>query len=311
MTCACPKCETAIRIEPDHISYTGTQLNCPKCKGKFWTQREDYSRRAYKKPGKIYCFGCGGELGNEVICLSCGKLYPEYSVVQTSKPVQRKQRKEKTGFSFNLDFKPAKKRAEKTESVLEPVRETDTEVRTNFKPLAFAAMAVMVVVLIVGIAKFYSHAQARQQYSKDFIVALFGIKSGADFCLKNSREVSTTWESTGQAVAPRISQKKLDHLNDVKQQIDLAMDKLAETPEEFSASRDKLARLYQVYLKTKALNESPPASFTVLADDIQKLENDFTATARSLRDVMPEALHAELKESVARYRNLKFLLEKA
>jgi hypothetical protein len=301
LNCACPKCDAAIDIDIRDISFSGTVQHCSECKAKFWTLREGFTLRAYKKQGEIYCFGCGHKLGHEDICLHCGSLFPDYFVVQLSKPAQRKQQK------ASVNFKPVSKRSPEFtfEDVVEPLKQT------NLKPLAYVAMAMLVVVLLVGGSKYYIHYQAKQKYSRDFVVALFGIKSGADLCLKNSTQISSTWKTTHQATAPRLSQKDLEHLEAVQEQIDKAMDKLAETPEEYHKSHDRLKNLYQVFLNLKSINDSSPASLDELSVMSEKLEKDFIVAAIQLRDGLPENLLNELTAYVNKYHNLRFLIEKS
>jgi len=234
------------------------------------------------------------------LCLQCGKLIPNYYVVQTSKPAQRKHQKK----SFSISFTPAtKKTADFTyEDAAEPKKQT------NFKPLAYVVLAVLLLALAGGLGKYYVHLQNKQQYLRNFIVALIGIKSATDRCLKNSAKISSDWKDTGQAIAPRLSENELDHLESVKVAIDEAMDKLAETPEEFTESRQRLTKLYRIYLKLKSLNESSLASQEELSATSAKLEQEFIVAARQLKGTFPEPLQDELTASIGKYRNLRFLV---
>jgi len=299
-TCACPKCEAVIEVEIDEISNAAASQQCPECNFKFWTHREEFTLRPYKKKGKIYCFGCGHELGHDDLCLRCGRLFPDYYVVQTAKPAQRKQQKEPFSFSFRSARRPVEEVA--FEEVAEPRQ------RTNFKPLAYVALAVLLLVLAGGVGKYYLHQQAKKQYSRNFIVALYGLKSATDLCLGNSAKISSAWKASGQAIAPRLSTEQLTRLETVKVAIDEALDKLAETPEEFADSRQRLTKLYQIYLQLKSLNESSPDSLAELSANVAKLDKEFVAAAKQLKNGFPEMLLDELTASVGKYRNLGFMI---
>jgi len=304
-TCACPKCEAVIEVEIDDITNAAASQQCPKCNVKFWTQREEFTLRPYKKKGKIYCFGCGHELGHDDLCQRCGRLFPDYFVVQTAKPVQRKQQKK----SFSFSSRPAREPVE--EVTFEEVafeEAAEPRQRTNFKPLAYVALVVLLLVLVGGIGQYYLQQQAKKQYSRNFIVALYGLKSATDLCLGNSAKISSDWKASGQAIAPRLSTEQLTRLETVKVAIDEALEKLTETPEEFAASRQQLTKLYQVYLQLKSLNESSPDSLEELSANVAKLDKDFIAAAKQLKNGFPDMLLDELTASVGKYRNLRFMV---
>src|ERR1035441_3358055 len=88
MTCSCPKCHAQIEVDFSSIPENGTFTPCPECKGRFWTNKESYARMALKKEGSTYCDKCGKELGHQIVCAGCGVMYPDYYLVQASKPPQ-------------------------------------------------------------------------------------------------------------------------------------------------------------------------------------------------------------------------------
>ena len=154
--------------------------------------------RAYKKQGRIYCFGCGHELGNAMLCAHCGSLCPDYCVVQSVKFVTHKQKK--AGLSFSLARRPkAAKRVAVSQAVsenqslddAEPQTKDISEQQSNKNLLSYVALAVLVLVLTGGIGKFYMDHKSTQEYSKKFIVALYGIKSGTDLSLKHIDDISS------------------------------------------------------------------------------------------------------------------------
>lgn len=310
MRCPCPKCDTNIEMSAQEISASGSQ-NCPECKQKYWTQREEFMLRAYKKQGKIYCIGCGHELGCEMICMQCGNLCPDYCIVQSSKPVVRKQKKAGSSFSLGRRAKPAVWKSPgkvTSESTTAPEQSADQE--ANKKGLTYVAIAVLALVLIGGMTKVYLDNKADQLYSKNFIVALYGVKAGTDLSLKSITDISSGWQQTVEAtnIAPRLSQKDLDKSQRAKVNISTAISGLSESSEKFVKAKKNLIRLYKVYEKIYALSISAPGSLDTFTASTSKLEADFSKTAGELKSTMPEVLREKLQDSLDKYPNLKFML---
>lgn len=315
MRCSCPKCDVIIEVQEEGLSAKGNSRHCPECSGKYWVQREHFMLRAFKKQGRIYCFDCGHELGVENLCMGCGSICPDYCVVQSSKPSVHVQ--QRAGFSFSLSRSQATKSTAPRLSSKRAAPHSDSEQKhqqpVNSKWLAYAGLAVLLLVLAGGVGKFYLAQKAEQQYAKDFIVALYGIKSGTDMCLESIDAISTEWQKSAESfnVAPRPTEKDLGRFATVKTRISEAMDKLNESPEKFVEARENLARLHKVYGEIYALSTSAPGSLGALTESKQKLETEFFKKADVLMTSMPEPLQGELRISVAKYRNLKFMVEKS
>ena len=308
MKCVCPKCEAFIETHEQEVSSKGDSQRCPECNEKYWTQREEFMLRAYKKQGRIYCIDCGHELGCETLCMHCGSLCPDYCIVQSSKPVVRKQKK--AGFSFNLGrrSKPAVQTIIRKEAPEQSEEASDQ--KTNKKWLAYAAIAVMAVVLVGGMTKVYLNHKADQLYSKKFITTLYGIKSGTDLSLGIMADLSSEWGKTVKItnIAPRSSPEKLDKIKLVKTKINKALGSLGESPEKFTKAKNDLIKLHKIYEKIYVLNTSTPGSLDTFSASTRKLEAEFLKTASELKSTMPEVLQEELETSVTKYRNLKFML---
>ncbi len=105
-------------------------------------------------------------------------------------------------------------------------------------------MAVLLLALTGGITKLYFDNKAEQEYSKKFLVALYGIKSGADLSLEMIENTTSGWQEVVETsnIAPRTSKQDLDKLVKVKARIDQAMESLKESPEKFVESKNKLSQ---------------------------------------------------------------------
>jgi hypothetical protein len=301
MKCPCPKCAAAIEIPEQKISATASSQQCPDCRDKYWFRQEKFMLRAYRKQGRIYCFGCGEELGSEVLCLSCGSLCPDYCVVQSAKFVVHKQ--QKAGYSFSLP--------QRGKSSTKAAAPKAAKQKTRSGWLVYAVLLVMALALVGGMTKVYLDNQAHQAYAKDFIVALYGVKSGTDLNLGLIDKTSSVWQqNTGAGtVIPRPTQKDLDKLTAVKKRIGEAMNTLNDSPEKFTEAHAKLIQLHGIYEQIYALNTSMPDSLEDYTVSVDKLKTSFSEVADDLKRSMPEELSDELKASVAKYKNLNFMVK--
>lgn len=315
MRCPCPKCDAMVEMSWLDIPAAGDSQRCPECNEKYWIRREAFLLRAFKKQGRIYCFDCGHELGSDMLCMHCLILCPDYCVVQSSKFVGRNQSKDGSIFSPARRPKLAaplisSKEVPKPAAPLVSSSESSKQ-QANMNWLKYVAFAVMALVLVGGVTKVYLDHKVNQQYSKKFIATLYGIKSGTDFSLKLIAETSSKWKDTLGTIniAPRTSKHDLDKLIVVKARINESLDNLNESPEKFIEAREKLIKLHSIYEEIYTLNISYPESLGSFTLSKDKLETSFFKAAADLKSSMPEELIDELKVSVAKYRNLGFLIK--
>lgn len=294
MRCSCPKCSAQIELDSPSVPEKGEMTACPECGGRFWRHREPFALRAYRKEWKIFCDRCGGEPGADELCGACGQLFPDYWVVQTSKPAQRNVR---TPLLPRGASSPVGKiRPGMAES---PAAGEGLPFRLSGRVLGYVGGAVLLAVLGLFLVNAYSARAARQQFARNYVVALYGIKSGLDMGLKKGEVIE---QGRG------LSSKDLADLKTVKDEVDVAMAAVGTPPEEFVGATERLTALYQVYTRVYALDNNPPGSPADFAAAADKLEDSFAASARELKAALPEELAAELAQSVTKYRNLAFLV---
>ena len=302
MKCACPKCDAAVEIQDQKISASPSSQQCPDCNDKYWFRQEKFALRAYRKSGRVYCFGCGHELGSEILCLNCGSLCPDYCVVQSPKFVKHQQ--QRAGYSFSLP--QLRSESARPHRAAKTARQPGS---TNW--LVYAVLVVLVLAVAGGLGKFYLDNQAEEEYARNFIVALYGVKSGTDLGLGLIDGISSQWQKNLDAggIAPNTGQKDLDKLGQVKKRVTQAMATLDECPEKFAEARQKLVRLHRIYEDIYALNVAMPSSLGELNSSEDRLKENFFKAADDLRRSMPAELSDELKSSVSRYRNLNFMVK--
>lgn len=301
MTCSCPKCHAQIEIDLSNIPENGTLTPCPDCKSRFWINKESYARMALKKEGKAYCDKCGKELDHIIVCKACGVMYPDYYLVQASKPPRRQVEKPDL-FSVGFTLRPAVKQ---------------TYVYTGggksaagpSKPFFVKVGLLALVALLVVAAGFYFHLKKVEQlYARNYMRALYTMKVGTDLSLSTCAKVSAEWKTSmdaGQRYAPHISAEDEARLNSVKDTTDKFMQTLNEPPKKFIDSKEKLVNLYGVYTKANSLAVTPSGSLTSFTESSSRSQNDFNVAIQELKGSLPTELSAELKIAKAKYKGLK------
>lgn len=308
MNCSCPKCNADIQIDRSRATETGTATTCPECNSRFWLLREPFVLRAYKKAGNLYCHSCNSPLGTSHMCENCGALYPSYCVVQAVKPVRRKAVK-------TADYFGRAKRSKKQTVVAShdsSVYASHESPATRRKSLPILLVVVVAVVaLAAAIGSYVVKAKAEQQYARNYVLALYGVKSGADRSLNKFEKVSGEWKAmaeSGQVYILRIAPQEKADLDTVKAEVDKVMQQLGAPPEKFSDAQDRLSRLYQIYSRLYALNLSPPDNLPAFSEATTRLARDFDRATQELKSTLPEELFEEIRQVAPRYKNLQPLV---
>ena len=174
MIVPCPKCDAKTELDLSHISEEGTSAKCPECKTRFWITKESFARRALKKDGKTLCSFCNHELSNYLDCPTCGVMYPDFCVVQTSKPVRKKTRKTSGPISFSI--RPQRK----ARSVVSQQRPTE---KASKSLLNTVGLVVLVALVAVAAGVTYSKMKSERQYTENLGKASLSFQ-GAPHCIQ-------------------------------------------------------------------------------------------------------------------------------
>jgi len=282
----------------------GTFMPCPECKSRFWVNKESYARMALKKEGKVYCDKCGKELEHIIVCAECGVMCPDYYLVQASKPPRRQIEKREL-FSVSFSLKPSKQTYAYTYTAAKESRERSAAPKSVVKGVGLIVLAAL---LVIGAGYYYQIKKAENQFAKDYMRALYVMKTGTDLGLESCNKVSSNWKASmnaGQNFIPRISSEEETGLNKIKDATDVYMQKLNKPPKKFINAKTKLANLYGVYSRVLALAVAPSGSFSGFSDSASKSQNDFNAAVQELKGSLPPELSAELKIAKAKYKGLK------
>jgi hypothetical protein len=254
-----------------------------------------------KKEGKTYCDKCGKELEHLIVCAVCGVVYPDYYLVQASRPPRRHVEKLDL-FSMSFTLKPAAKQTYIYTGAKKSVAGPSKAIFVKVGLLALIAL------LAVGIGYFLHLKKSEQQYAKNYMRALYTIKSGTDLGLSTCTKLSAEWKTSmeaGQKYAPHISAEDETRLNSVKEITDRFMQTLNKPPEKFINSKEKLANLYEVFATVHALAVSPSGALPSYTDSASKSQSEFNVAVQELKGSLPPELSAELLIAKAKYKGLK------
>lgn len=300
MKCSCPKCNANIQVDLPHIPENGIATPCPECNSRFWTNKESFACRALKKEGKLYCAQCSNELNHQIVCPTCGVLFPDFCVVQTSKPVKRQLKKPGIAVSFSL--RPAQQKI----PGISTSGKTSSKSRKSLVTIVSLLMLVVVLSALIGVA--YNKRKAEQEFSRYYVLAVYGIKTGTDLDLNQCAKLAADWKTkmnAGQNFQPSISPVDESRLNKVKVEIDNVMQRLNKPPKKFIAANANLAKLYGSYAQLHSLTLAPPSSLAGFTDSAAKSENDFRQAVQGFKAVLPTELSAEIDKAKAKYKGLR------
>jgi hypothetical protein len=258
--------------------------------------QDSAARRALKKEGNIYCAKCGNELDHLIVCRGCGFKFPDYFLVQVSKPVRRKAGKSDRSMSF----------------ALRPMSQTyaipSKSVSISRKPLVMVTGLLVVTALATAGTLVYHKMSLEKQYRENFILVLSGAKAGAELSLADCAKVSAEWKTSmdaGQNFIPSISPTDRARLTKVKDRAEKNMQKLSDPPEKFIAANEKLVKLFGVYSNLQAVTLAPSGSLASFTETVRKSENDLKLATQALKDNLPAELSEEIKQEKSKYIELR------
>ena len=296
----CPKCDAKTQVDLSQIPEDGTSAKCPECNTRFWITKESFATRALKKEGKSLCYYCNNELNNYLDCPTCGVMYPDFCVVQISKPVKKKKRTTSSAISFSI--RPQRR----TRGV---VSQQATH-KSSKSILITSVVVALVAVLVVTLGVSYYKKQAEQQYASNFIQTLYGIKLGTDLNIRQCSTISANWKAkmdAGQKFDLNISDKDKSRMDSAKNDIDKLMQKLPKVPQKFSKANENLAKLYGIYTKSYSLAAAPSGTLPVFTDSAGKLESEFKQTAQELKASLSAELADKYQKALPKYKELQSL----
>lgn len=302
MTVPCPKCDAKTQLDLPHIPEDGTSAKCPECNTRFWITKESFATRALKKEGKSLCYFCSNELSNFLDCPTCGVMYPDFCIVQTSKPAKKKKRVSSSAVSFSI--RPQRR----TRGIA--LQQATATHKPSKSILITSVVVAVVAVLAVTLGVAYFNKQAEEQYASGFMRALYGIKLGTDSNIKQCSIISANWKTkmdAGQNFDLRISDQDKSRIDSAKSDIDILMQKLPKVPQKFNKANENLIKLHGIYTKSYSLTTAPSGTLPVFTNLAGNLESEFKQTAQELKATLPPELADKYQKALPKYKALQNL----
>lgn len=314
MTCHCPKCAAKIAIDLSQIPDGVAANTCPECKTHFVLTRESFARRAYRKKGEINCAECGEQLGHTLHCPECKSLYPEYLAAEFPDAARKRANQNRDLFSslkiISFEWRPKTAPA----SGYKPVRKESAHAPKTVdlkRRKIIAGVCTLVILALAAVAtNFYLQNKAKKQYVTTYVMALYGIKTGADLSLKSCAKISADWKAktdAGQNTPPRIISTDEAKLTKIKTQTDKYLQKMTKPPSKFAKANEDITRLNEIYTKLQSAAINPSSTLSGFDAQVSKAETDFKQAASELKKNLSDELSTEFEIGKSKYRGLKEL----
>lgn len=172
---------------------------------------------------------------------------------------------------------------------------------------ALGVIFLLLISLITGIVQYRNNMQ--KHYSKNFVMALYVMKSGMDMGEKVCNGTSGV-ESSATPDLSGIDPETLADMKYVNAETNKIMGELGSPPGEYLQAAQILQKLYALYEKTNYMVISSPDSLSRHEAEIVAAREEFSREIKNLKTNLPAPLAEELKKAGKKY-DLRFMaLEK-
>lgn len=299
MKIICPNCHHRHRGYTPQSTITPFPLVCARCSTQFLVNWK--IRLAGKTDDTIVvCSWCAAKQPDSDRCQYCGRPFYDYAHCrQTPRRAPKASPKRR-------DEKPVQARRD-AQGIPDTRRVTGrfpSAARWKICMLALTAIAVFGISL-----NSFWHKNSEQQYLTNYVIALYGIRSGLELSGRTCSDIAADWQKdldAGREVSNDISRKESADLATVKREIDLVMSKLKPAPEKLGRSSAKLQEMYDIYLEVHTLANRPFGTPKSIMSTVDSLKTVFRLKVRELKQIMPPQLSDEITKSAVKY-DLTFL----
>ncbi|MDR3579273.1 MAG: hypothetical protein P4L44_04845 [Oryzomonas sp.] len=314
----CLKCAATNEVGFNQISDDGLIIKCSSCRTRIEIVRDSCAKRASQLSRELFCVKCGHQLDHHLVCRSCGLLYPDYFVVVNHEEARRQAKSRRSAkfrqafVDFGASFGPGPSKVK--QGVYSPDSVVDV---ATWKPAVLSSGlrkalvgSVVVVVIAAGGFFYYRQYRAEQEFVKNYVKALYGIKVGVEGSLNACAKISEDWKATADSrvnFTPRVNMDADVKAERVKSEVDRIMQTLQNPPAKYSQAKEKLAELNNIYANLYSFKSSPRGTLDSFKSSTNKAGLGFQKAAEELKASLPEKLSKELEIAKQRYRGLASL----
>ena len=292
----CPQCGLSQQFAIKGTANEIARQRCRRCASKITIKRVSARRKDFRAQ-TVVCSACGSDFHFSSECPFCKAPFTGYLLVCTERPSRTREvpARNLTKVLKSLGSSWAIPTATLLRSI--PVR-----VRV------FSALFVLVLALLVAGSSYYIHQQNEQNYLKNYVLALYGIKSGFDRGTSIGRDLAAESRRFGKPGYYPTStvREKLEELEAVRSEVDRLMEHLTNPPKPLQDAGARLKWLYSDYKQQYSLVTAPSGSVKNFERAQQEIETNFSFSLTQLKVSFPPQLRNEIKKSGTRY-NLHFL----
>jgi len=292
----CPQCGLSRQFVIEGTAKKIAGQRCLRCASKITIKKVSARRKDFREQ-TVFCSACGSDFLFSSECPFCKAPFTGYSLVCTERP--RK--------ACGVPARNLTKAVERLGSRW--VLFASTRIRcAPIKIWVASALFALVLTLLVTGTSYYNHRQDEQNYLRNYVLTLYGIKSGFDRgnIIGNNLVIeSRRYDITGYYPTGTVSEE-LEELKTVQAEVDQLMEHLTSPPESLRDAGARLQQLYSVYMRQNSLVTTPSGSVDNFESELQEIQKDFLLTLSQFKASLPSQLWKEVKKSGTRY-NLQFL----
>ncbi|GEM_PF-1380746 len=289
-------------------------LSCSGCSSTIKIILESNSQRATQKSTEIYCCNCGSPLLHTPHCPACGTYCPDYYIVEDPAEAQRKAR---IARSNNIkqtleNFKSSLTWQKKEATISAPSTATATSAKTKNLSAFFQnhikllAVSAVLIISIATVVFLYFQKQVEQQFTTNYIKALYAIHIGSESILTSMNQSSNDWKNAIASGSPYIPKSDLDlelRTGKINAELSKIMTLLQnKIPKKYESQFGKLQSLENEYKQLQKVSTTKPSSFEKQTTVIKTSEQNIKTKKQDLKAGLNEDLQNELENAKKKFR---------
>ncbi|HIJ94832.1 MAG TPA: hypothetical protein HPP94_03655 [Desulfuromonadales bacterium] len=249
------------------------------------------------RSGGMHCPACGKGQPFSRRCTFCGCDFACFIIMESplsqkrkKSPGSRNNHRKKRSFAFSGNVTS----------------------RLSALPLRYRVLAVagaLIAALLVAFALVQYQRSVRKQYTQNFILALYGIKSGISLTTLVCEGDYNAWKGGDSAVSSTGNQTDLQAIADlqtVKIEVDGLVAKIGTAPAEYALSRQILSTMYANYGEISTKLIASTEALSNCKPEAAATNEKFMRDIESLKAKMPASLTKEFKKAGLKY-DLRFM----
>lgn len=251
----------------------------------------------------VYCPACGKGQSFSHQCEFCGCSFACFVIMETPGMTPEKQ---KSGVTA-LPTSPAQGRFSWFPVPIFTYLSNFGIISRRAHMAAVGTALVILVALVGGAAYYRSHAQ--KQYAKNYVLAVYGIKSGMSMVRRVCEGQYSAGKEGGMPVASPsagIDSQASSDLGTVKAEVDRIMTHIGTPPAAFAPADQILRKLYLLYGNTNSLIVSSKGPVSQCRAHVRTADEDFLREIENLKAHLPAQLSEEFRNAGKKY-DLRFM----